>query len=279
MAIRHNPVGEKDRSPGGSPLTRTPVKFVDVHCHCLPNLDDGPESMEEALALCRVLAADNVSTVVATPHQLGRFEDRTRADVIRRAVGVLNHALGERGIDLTVLPGAEVRVDERIDELLARGEILTLADAGVHVLLELPWDTLIDIEPLLAPCASRGVQIILAHPERNGPLLERPQMLGRWMASGVGLQVTAGSLTGQWGRYVERAAWGLVAQGGRTCIATDAHDGVQSPGMTQALAAVAARWGGAAAFSLCVENPARVIRGEDLAPVSFGRNGSSDDIA
>jgi tyrosine-protein phosphatase YwqE len=181
---------------------------VDVHCHCLPNLDDGPESMEEAIALCRVLAADNVSTVVATPHQLGRFEDRTKAGAIRRTVGALNRALGERGIDLTILPGAEVRVDERIDELLACGEILTLADAGCHVLLELPWDALIDIEPLLAQFTLRGVQTILAHPERNGPLLERPQMLGRWTASGVGLQVTAGS-HGDWGRLCRTGRLGI----------------------------------------------------------------------
>jgi protein-tyrosine phosphatase len=277
--IRHNTACKTDRVPGDGLLTRTPVKFVDVHCHCLPHLDDGPASVEEALALCQVLAADNVSTVVATPHQLGRFEDRTKAEAIRRAVGALNLALTERGIDLKVLAGAEVRVDERIEELLARGEILTLADAGCHVLLELPWDALIDIEPLLVQFTSRGVQTILAHPERNGPLLERPQMLERWMALGAGLQVTAGSLTGQWGRYIERAAWGLLAQGGRTCIATDAHDGAQSPGMTDAFEAVAARWGGAAAFSLCVENPARVIRGENLAPVSFGGNGSFGNIA
>jgi protein-tyrosine phosphatase len=279
MVIRHNTACKEDRVGGDDPLTRASVKFVDVHCHCLPHLDDGPESVEEAIALCRLLATDNVSTVVATPHQLGRFEDRTRAPAIRRSVGALNRALVERGIDLVVLPGAEVRVDERIDELLAGGEILTLADAGRHVLLELPWDTLIDIEPLLARFTARGVQIILAHPERNGPLLQRPQMLGRWMALEVGLQVTAGSLTGDWGRYVERAAWGLVAQGGRACIATDAHDGAQSPGMTKAFEAVAARLGGGAAYSLCVENPARVIRGEKLAPVFYGRNGEFGDIA
>jgi protein-tyrosine phosphatase len=279
MGIRHNAACIKDQVPADGPLTWTPVKFVDVHCHCLPNLDDGPESVEEALTLCRVLAADNVSTVVATPHQLGRYEDRTKAETIRRTVGALNRALGERGIDLTILPGAEVRVDERIDELLACGEILTLADAGCHVLLELPWDALIDIEPLLAQFTLRGVQTILAHPERNGPLLERPQMLGRWTALGVGLQVTAGSLTGDWGRYVERAAWGLVAQGGRACIATDAHDSSQCPGMTKAFEAVAARLGGDLAYSLCVENPARVIRGEKLAPVSYGIDGRAGDIA
>jgi len=277
--IRHNTARKKDRASTDGRPTQAPIKFVDVHCHCLPNLDDGPESMEEAIALCRVLAADNVSTVVATPHQLGRFEDRTKAEAIRRTVGALNRTLGERGIALAVLPGAEVRVDERIDGLLARGEILTLADAGRHILLELPWDALIDIEPLLVQFAFRGVHAILAHPERNGPLLERPQMLRRWAFSGVGLQITAGSLMGDWGRYVERAAWGLVAQGGRVCLATDAHDGSQSPGMTRAFEAVTARLGRDLAHLLCVENPARVIRGEKLTSASNGINGKFGDSA
>ena len=67
------------KSPGRVGARATAVEFSDVHCHCLPHLDDGPESLEEALALCRKLVEDRVSTVVATPHQLGRFEGRTRA--------------------------------------------------------------------------------------------------------------------------------------------------------------------------------------------------------
>jgi protein-tyrosine phosphatase len=279
MTIRHHPVCKEDKIPAEHPLPQTRVTFVDVHCHCLPNLDDGPESVEESIALCRVLAADNVATVVATPHQLGRFEDRTRAEAIRHSVAVLNRALAEQGIDLTVLPGAEVRIDERIDDLLARGEILTLADAGGHVLLELPWDTLIDIEPLLVQFAVRRVHAVLAHPERNGPLLDHPQILERWMAFGVALQVTAGSLTGDWGQYVERAAWAVVAQGGRVCLATDAHDGAQPSCMTQAFEAVTARLGGDVAHLLCVENPRRVIRGEKLASFPGGRGGRSGDSA
>ena len=88
---------------------------------------------------------------------------------IRQAVDLLRAALRERGIDLQVLPGAEVRLDERMDELLARDEILTLADAGRHILLELPWDALIDIEPLLVQLACRGVHVILAHPGTERP--------------------------------------------------------------------------------------------------------------
>jgi tyrosine-protein phosphatase YwqE len=240
------------------------MHFVDIHCHCLPNLDDGPASMDEALALCRSLVADNVSTVVATPHQLGRRERPAGGEVVRRAASALNGELAKHGIDLQVLPGAEVRVDERIGELLARDEILTLADTGRYVLLELPWDTLIDIGPLLLQFSRQGLHVILAHPERNGPLLRDPRVLRRWQACGLGLQVTAASLTGDWGRRVKRAAWDLVRHGQRVCLATDAHDDSRQGRMTAAYHALAARLGSDLAHRLCVENPTCIVRGERL---------------
>jgi protein-tyrosine phosphatase len=245
--------------------TQTPVTFVDVHCHCLPDLDDGPQSLEEAIAVCRNRVADHVSTVVATPHQLGYFESCARGEAIRQATQTLNHELAARGIDLVVLPGAEVRIDDRIEELLARDEILTLADAGRHLLIELPWDILIDIEPLLVQLSRRGVHTLLAHPERNLPLLLHPQLLQRWLACGVGLQITTASLLGDWGRRAKRAAWEWATQGQRVCVATDAHDAVQPHGMTAAFHSLAARLGSELAHLLCVENPTRVIRGERLA--------------
>jgi protein-tyrosine phosphatase len=243
------------------------MTFVDVHCHCLPNLDDGPASLEEALALCRALAADHVSTVVATPHQLGRFEQSTRAEAIRRTTRLLNDELGQRGIPLAVLPGAEVRIDERIDALVAGAQVLTLGDAGRYVLLELPWDTWIDIEPLLVQLSRRGVCALLAHPERNAPLLQHARVLRRWLACGIGLQVTAASLLGYEGRQVEEAAWELAASGPRVCIATDAHDDSRPGVMTRAYGALASRQGEDLARLLCVENPARVVRGQGLVSV------------
>jgi protein-tyrosine phosphatase len=267
IATELNPARGLDGLPEESRFARAAPKFVDVHCHCLPNLDDGPESLEEALTLCRTLVQDRVSTVVATPHQLGRFESSIHAPTIRQATDLLRAALQERAIDLQVLPGAEVRLDERMDELLARDEILTLADAGRHILLELPWDVLIDIEPLLVQLACRGVHVILAHPERNVPLLRHLPILRRWLACGVGLQVTAGSLVGDWGRRVKRAAWQLVTQGCRICIATDAHGREAAPRMTDAFRVLADRLGRDMACLMCVENPARVIRGEKLAPM------------
>ena len=88
-------------------------RYVDIHCHCLPCIDDGPKTMSEAIELCRALAGDGIGTVIATPHQLGRFDNTNDAEQIREAVGIMNTKLNEKEIDITILPGADVRVDER----------------------------------------------------------------------------------------------------------------------------------------------------------------------
>ena len=264
MDREHHPANQTD----GTPAANVAARFVDVHCHCLPNLDDGPESVGDSLALCRALVADHVDTVVATPHQLGRFEMRTSAAEVREAVRRLNRALAEEGLELTVLPGAEVRLDERIDRLLVEGGVLTLADLGRHLLLELPRGVFIDIEPLLTQLLSRGVAPIIAHPERDRELVQHSEALQRWLECGASLQVTAASLTGDFGPQVQEAAWMLVARGWVSTVAGDAHHHrLSPPRLTAAFGAIRARLGQDRACLLCIENPARVIHGERLAPV------------
>jgi protein-tyrosine phosphatase len=240
--------------------------FVDVHCHCLPNLDDGPESLGEAVALCRALVDDNVASVVATPHQLGRFEGRTTAAAIREGIQDLSEELGKNGISLELFSGAEVRLDERIGPLLAGGEILTLADMQQHILLELPNTVFLDIEPLIVQLRDAGVEVVIAHPERNVPLLRQLPTLRRWLDCGASLQVNAGCLTGRFGREVQLAAGRLVVEGWAALVGTDAHgQGVGGPGMTAAFEMIERHLGSDVGRLLCVENPSRVVRGESLA--------------
>lgn len=267
IAARHNDADCGHENPRARSSSRRASAFVDTHCHCLPCLDDGPQSTDEAISLCRLLVEDHVHTVVATPHQLGRFEHRTIAAAIRQATWLLNDELTERGIDLTVLPGAEIRVDERVADLLARREVVTLADAGRHILLELPWDVFIDIEPLLVHFVSEGVDPIIAHPERNGPLLGHLEAVERWLSCGVSLQVTASSVVGHFGSQAQQIAWRLVNGGWVDTIATDAHDHrAHPPCMAAAFQMVATSLGHDAARLLCVENPSRIARGERLVP-------------
>jgi protein-tyrosine phosphatase len=123
--------------------------------------------LPEALDLCRGLVNDGVTTVVATPHQLGRYDRGNEADAVRQAVAALNRTLMVEGVPLKVLPGAGVRLDERICALLDEGRILTVADGVAYLLLELPRETFIDPLPLLRRLTDRGVRPIITHPERN----------------------------------------------------------------------------------------------------------------
>lgn len=240
-------------------------RLADLHCHCLPNLDDGPASITDALALCQALAADGIDLAIATPHQLGRFESRTGTKRILETTRWLNQELANNGIDMLVLPGAEVRLDERISDMLATEDVLTLADMSRHLLLELPNDLFIDIEPLLAELKARNIETVIAHAERNAPLLRHLDTLEKWLSYGVSLQITAASLVGRFGLHAYRAAWKLVVEGWAAVIATDAHAcQTERLCMAEAFAMVEDALGRDLATLLCKINPRRAAAGREL---------------
>jgi len=237
----------------------------DIHCHCIPGLDDGPQTMDEAVALCRALAEDGITTVVATPHQMGRYDGRNSPDEIRRSVFKLRSALLSGKIFLGIVCGANVRIDERIVSLLDSNLILTVADAGRYLLLELPSDTFIDPESLFQALIARGITPIVAHPERHPYLSLRPETGAAWVEAGATFQVAASSLAGMAGPEVERAAWTWIEHGLAPLVATNAHCAVHRPPMlTAAIDALSNRMSHLTARRLCIENPLRVIRGEPL---------------
>ncbi|UCG56510.1 MAG: hypothetical protein JSU70_16805 [Phycisphaerales bacterium] len=221
--------------------------------------------MDQSLALCRSLLEEGIGCVVATPHQLGRFDGSNDAANVRETVSQLNGRLTDAGIALKVVPGGEVRVDERICELLKADKVLTIADAGRYILLELPHDVFIDIEPLLRDLDSMGVRAILSHPEKSASLLGNQQVLRGWLDRGVRLQVTASSLAGALGPQIEKVAWGLLGSGWANIVATDAHDvGLKRPEMRAAFKRISTRLGVKVATLFCIDNPSRVVAGQDV---------------
>lgn len=243
-------------------------RFIDVHCHCLPGVDDGPATKAGALALCQALVEDCITTVIATPHQLGRFSDCNESVQIREDVSALNKELKSNNIPLIVVPGGDVRVDERICQLLQADKILTLADGGRYILLELPHDVFIDIGPLLVDLASLGIQAIISHPERHPFLAKRPQILLEWLEQSAHLQVTAGSLLGRFGLTAQKAAWHFLTSGLVTLVATDSHNlESRRPCMKTAFERISIELGENIARLVCIENPLRVIKGQNIIPM------------
>ncbi len=243
-------------------------QFVDIHCHCLPAVDDGPATIADALSLCQGLVDDWITSVIATPHQLGRFSDCNEAALIREAVSILNEELKRNNIALTVLPGGDVRVDERICQLLEADKILTLADGGKYILLELPQQVFIDITPLLDELSSLGVQAIISHPERHPVLAAQPRILTDWIEHAAILQVTSASLLGEFGPIAQKATWYFLSSGLAALVATDSHDlDSRRPCMKAAFEQICNKLGRTIAQLVCIENPSRVLKALDIVPV------------
>lgn len=269
------------------------LSFTDIHCHCLPGVDDGPAAVSEAIALCQGLVEDGINTAIATPHQLGRFSETNEAVQIRQAVADFNNILQNNGINLAVFPGGDVRVDERICELLASDKILTLADGGKYILLELPHQIFLDIEPLLAELSSMGIQAIISHPERHPFLARAPQMIPnlqtradslgvppKWFDYPIHLQITAGSLLGQFGQQAKTAAWYFLKTCLASLVATDCHDlGSRRPCMKAAFQVISAQLGREVAKRVCVDNPAKILHGQNIeSSRAIGTRMSSDGV-
>lgn len=242
-------------------------RSVDIHCHCLPGLDDGPTDLDESIALCRALAEDGITTVIATPHQLGSYDRINSAGTIRDGVHQLEVALAEHGIPLELYPGGDVRVDERLLNLLDADEIGTCADAGRHLLLELPHDLFVDPLPTIEHLKGLGIQAIMTHPERYRYLRgvnDRPR---EWVAAGALVQITAGSWLGDFGNRARDHAWRLLDDGLVSLVATDAHDAVRRPPrMTEIIQLFSEEVGRDVAQALALDNPFSVLKGNFIEP-------------
>ncbi|MGA2034077.1 MAG: CpsB/CapC family capsule biosynthesis tyrosine phosphatase [Thermoguttaceae bacterium] len=240
-------------------------RSVDLHCHCLPGLDDGPRTREEAILLCRKIVEDGVTTTIATPHQLGRYYRANSAVKVRQAVNELAAELARENIALEILPGADVRVDERVIELLDAGEVLTLADRGKYLLLELPHELFVEPQPLLTALIRRGIRPIMTHPERYPYLQGSLEIINHWVGQGAVIQITAGSLLGDFGPAAFEMAWEMTRCGLVGVVATDAHDHQRrAPRLSAAIARLWAEMGSQFARHVCLLNPLAVLDGQDI---------------
>lgn len=240
--------------------------FVDIHCHLIPGIDDGAESIAVSLAMARMAADDGVRTIICTPHQAGNFS-ANRGDAIRAAVRRTQQTLAQRGIPLSLLPGGDVRIESDMISRLRRGDLLTLGDHGRHVLLELPHELYFPLEPVLKQLERHDMVGILSHPERNQGILRQPEVLLPLVDAGCLMQVTAGSICGSFGDEIaDFSAW-MLEEGMVHFVATDAH-GVDTrrPVMSEAFNCVHERVGEEIATQLCCHNPACVAAGEDVQP-------------
>lgn len=241
--------------------------FVDINCHLVTNIDDGANSWSESREMADMAAADGISTIVVTPHQLGNYGHNT-GSLIRERTRELQDHLHEHQIPLTVLPGADVRIEDGMIEKLSRGEVLSLGDHRKHVLLELPHELYFPIQGVLGDLRRHGMEGILSHPERNQGLLKEPRHVEGLVEEGCLMQVTAGSLMGTFGPHCQSMAEWMIEQRLTHFVSTDAH-GPRSrrPLLRRAFERVVKMTDRKYAIDICCNNPAAVATGCDVKPI------------
>jgi protein-tyrosine phosphatase len=239
--------------------------MIDLHCHILPGLDDGAESMEESLRMCSMAADDGVKKIVATPHTMnGVYVNPTQ--VIRQAVGELNDLLVERQIPLEILPGADVHINPNLLGLIEQGLITTVNDNHRYLLLELPHHLVPpNFKNLIFELSLQGIIPILTHPERNSILQTDINLLYELVVQGILIQITTLSLTGEFGPRAESCCHSLLKYNLVHVVASDAHSSiVRPPLLSMAVEEAAKIIGETNALDLVAANPQAIIDGEDL---------------
>jgi protein-tyrosine phosphatase len=234
--------------------------MIDLHSHVLPTLDHGARDWEEALGMCRIAVADGITVMAATPHVSDVFPNST--EDILAGVDELRRRLADADIPLEIVAGG----DYHIDPSLGPDDILTLNNNGRYFLLEFPYQVMPpNSDIFVGGLVKKGITPIVTHPERIFTLHGSEDRLAALVDKGALVQVTAGSLTGDFGPACLRSAVRMLKKGWVHIIATDAHwvddrPPLLSPGRRAAVRFV----GEEGARRLVIDNPRAIIEGRDL---------------
>jgi len=232
--------------------------MIDIHCHILPDIDDGPKTFEESVAMAKMAAEDGIAAIVATPHLNEKLYDPAE---ISRRVHWLNHLLRTEKVPVSILQGADVSVVFRPKQVQG----FSINDTE-YILIEfphthLPWNA----REIISNFIDYGYKPIITHPERNPTIKTNPKALLEVLMDSCYVQVTAGSLVGEFGKTAKDCAVYLLKAGVVDVLATDAHSTTfRKPCLSAGLAVAEQIVGTDCAQQMVFGTPAKVIAGLNL---------------
>jgi len=244
--------------------------MIDIHTHILPNVDDGSGSWEESLALIKKARNDGVKGLVCTSHIYDVLNQEIESDWIRK-FQELKRRVQQEQIEIALWLGAEIHCNAKFD---TRSRLFTLNGNGKYTLMELPLQEFpINAEETLFQLSIKDYVPILAHPERNGSIIQKPSIAYEMVMRGILLQVNAGSITGVFGKRIRRLALDFIDRDLAHFVASDCHNtGRRSIYLKEAYKKVKKRWGTEKADLLFKLNPLRAVQGKSIpvaSPISF----------
>lgn len=242
--------------------------MIDLHCHLLPGIDDGPATLEDSLALARAAAAAGTRAIVATPHIDHRWGVEPRE--VAGRVDEMRRALGEAGIELDVHAGGEIALTRLADLDPEQLDAVRLG-GGPYMLLECPHQPTAgsDFHTFVHRMRDRGESVLLAHPERSPAFRRNVDSLAGLVERGVLTSITASSLLGTFGGSVREFSLRLLTDGLVHNVASDSHDAThRGPDLMEGLHAADSRLDGVLdqADWLTRAVPEAILAGTDPPP-------------
>lgn len=203
--------------------------MIDLHCHMLPGIDDGAPDLATALAMAEIAVADGIRMTACTPHIYPHLFENTGAQ-IKRQVQVFRTELQKAGIPLEITYGADIQLVPEMVQGLRSGRMPTLHGSR-YFLFEPPHHTApIGFPHLIFDLLASGYLPIITHPERLTWLDDEHY---GWFVDaardGAWIQITAGAVTGRFGRHPQYWAEKFLDDGLVHILATDAHDPGRRP--------------------------------------------------
>lgn len=198
--------------------------MIDLHSHILPGVDDGAQTLEDSLEMARKAISQGITHLMCTPHHNnGKYNNP--ADKIIRDVASLQKELDQRGLDLTLLEGQEVRLTELLLTAIQRDEILFTDLDNTYLLIEFPTNEIpIYAEQVFYHLLNRGQVPVIVHPERNAVFREEPNRLVSFLEMGTLTQLTAPSIVGVFGNEIQNTARQMLEHNMLYMVASDAHN-------------------------------------------------------
>ena len=238
-----------------------PAGLIDIHCHLLHGLDDGPQTLQAAAHMCRVAHAAGTVAVISTPHANHRFcfDPQKTAELCESLREQIPPALRlfagcELELSLETLPDA-LRDIRRYTLNGSRYLLVELLKTGMPP----------NLEQVLARFLDQGVTPILAHPERSAHLQHHLDKLSSWVERGCLAQLTGDALTGRMGPRLQTAALEVLRRRLAHFVASDGHDPIRRPPrLLEAYRTVGERLSPALAALLFISNPLAVIENRPI---------------
>ncbi|EZP75271.1 protein-tyrosine-phosphatase [Parageobacillus genomosp. 1] len=238
--------------------------MIDIHSHILPGVDDGAQTIDDAIAMARAAVKEGITTIIATPHHKNGKYDNPKAAVIA-SVTQLNEALQQHHIPLTVLAGQEVRIHGNLLESWEKDELLPLVGDSQYMLIEFPSDHVPSYaNQLLFDLQLQGIVPIIVHPERNAEIIEKPQLLYEFVKKGILTQLTASSVSGHFGKNIKKFSLQLIEANLAHFIASDAHNTTTRPFRMREAYDVVDKEFGIDAVYFFQENAELLLRGQTV---------------